>query len=180
MAKPPPQSGLVIRYDYLWIAEEREGREEGAKVRPCAIVVAVEGQGSGPQRVVVCGITHAPPSHEAAGIFIPRRVKAHLGLDDAPSWIVTSEVNLVDWDDPGIIPVAPGRWTYGFLPPALARAVRDRIMAQIESGAVPLVDRPKIERRRAKRGVEQALRRGRGAQNRFRPNQSFAMVIAGL
>jgi len=151
VAKPPPQSGLVIRYDYLWIADEREGREEGAKVRPCAIVVAVEAQASNPQRVVLCGITHAPPSDEAAGISIPPRVKAHLGLDDAPSWIVTSEVNLVEWDDPGIVPVAPGRWAYGFLPPALAMAVRDAVVVQMQRGALPLVDRPRIERRRAKR-----------------------------
>jgi hypothetical protein len=151
VAKPLPQSGLVIRYDYLWLAEEREGREEGAKVRPCAVVVVVAAQASDPQRVVVCGITHAWPTQEADGISIPPRVKVHLGLDDAPSWIVTSEVNLVDWDDPGIVPVAPGRWSYGFLPPSLATAVRERIMALIKGGGVPLVDRPKIERRRAKR-----------------------------
>ena len=41
MAKPDPQGGLVIRYDYLWVSEEGRGREVGAKVRPCAVVVAI-------------------------------------------------------------------------------------------------------------------------------------------
>jgi hypothetical protein len=151
VAKPDPQGGLVIRYDYLWVAADRQGREEGEKLRPCAIVVAVQAVAAEPLRVVVCGITHARPTHEAEGIRIPPPVKAHLGLDDEESWIITSEVNLVEWDDPGIVPVAPGRWAYGFLPPALAKAVRERIMAQMRRGALPLVDRPRIERRRARR-----------------------------
>jgi hypothetical protein len=150
VAKPEPQGGLVIRYDYLWVAEDRQGREEGAKLRPCAIVVAVQAMAAEPLRVVLCGITHARPT-DVEGIKIPPPVKANLGLDDEDSWIVTSEVNLVDWDDPGIVPVAPGQWAYGFLPPGLAKAVRERIVAQIKGGALPLVDRPKIERRRARR-----------------------------
>lgn len=151
MAKPAPQGGLVIRYDYLWLAEEREGREEGAKARPCAIVVNVQGVATEPLRVVVCGITHARPTDDAEGIRIPPAVKAHLGLDEEESWIITSEVNLIDWDDPGIVPVAPGQWAYGFLPPALANAARERIVAQMRRDALPLIDRPRIERRRAKR-----------------------------
>ena len=151
MPKPAPQGGLVIRYDYLWAAEERHGREEGAKLRPCAIVVAVQAMAADPLRVVLCGITHTRPTDEGEAIRIPPAAKAHLDLDAEESWIVTSEVNLVDWDDPGIVPVAPGQWAYGFLPPALARAVRERIVAQMRRGALPLVDRPKIEKRRAKR-----------------------------
>jgi hypothetical protein len=152
VTKPVPQGGLVIRYDYLWVAEEGQGREEGAKLRPCAIVVAVQAMAADPLRVVVCGITHARPKDEADGIRIPPPVKAHLGLDDEESWIITSEVNLVDWDDPGIVPVTPGgEWAYGFLPPTLAKAVRERILAQMRGGVLPLVDRPKIEKRRAKR-----------------------------
>ncbi len=150
MAKPAPQGGLVIRYDYLWLDEERAGREEGAKARPCAIVVAVQRVAADPLRTVVCGITHARPTDDE-GIRIPPAVKAHLGLDAEELWIITSEVNLVDWDDPGIVPVAPGKWAYGFLPPALAKAVRERIVAQMRRGILRLVDRPRIERRRAKR-----------------------------
>ena len=38
---PEPVPGLVIRYSYLWRREHLEGREEGRKDRPCAIVAAV-------------------------------------------------------------------------------------------------------------------------------------------
>jgi hypothetical protein len=39
MALPPPQPGQVIRYAYLWWNEARAGREDGAKDRPCGIVL---------------------------------------------------------------------------------------------------------------------------------------------
>lgn len=150
MAKPAPQGGLVIRYDYLWLSEERKGREEGTKLRPCAVVVAIDATPSEPLRVVLCGITHGAPADGDDAIRMPPAVKAHLNLDREESWIVTNEVNLVDWDDPGIVPVTPGgAWSYGLLPPALAKAVRDRIVAQARRGALPTIDRPRIEKRRA-------------------------------
>ena len=33
--------GLVLRYSYLWRAEQLRGREEGVKDRPCAVVMVV-------------------------------------------------------------------------------------------------------------------------------------------
>lgn len=98
--------GLVVRYDYLWRDEQQRGREEGAKHRPCAIVVAYRVDENGRQSVVLCPITHSPPRSTNDAIEIPARVKQHLGLDDAPSWIVTGEVNVVDWNDPGITPIS--------------------------------------------------------------------------
>lgn len=41
MTLPVPEPGLVIRYAYLWDREAREGRDEGSKDRPCAIVLVV-------------------------------------------------------------------------------------------------------------------------------------------
>ena len=38
MALPKPVAGLIIRYSYLWYREHLEGRDEGQKDRPCAIV----------------------------------------------------------------------------------------------------------------------------------------------
>jgi hypothetical protein len=39
VAFPSPRPGLVIRYAYLWQAKYRRGPEEGAKDRPCAVVL---------------------------------------------------------------------------------------------------------------------------------------------
>lgn len=41
MSLPRPQPGLVIRYAYLWKREYDQGRDEGSKDRPCAIVMTV-------------------------------------------------------------------------------------------------------------------------------------------
>jgi len=35
---PTPRPGLVIRYSYLWAREHDQGREEGVKDRPCAVL----------------------------------------------------------------------------------------------------------------------------------------------
>ena len=40
MTCPAAKPGLVIRYSYLWYREHLEGREEGQKDRPCAIIAA--------------------------------------------------------------------------------------------------------------------------------------------
>jgi hypothetical protein len=58
---PPPVSGLVIGYSYLWEAEFRAGREEGVKDRPCAIVIASRTE-EGDIVVTVAAITHSPPA----------------------------------------------------------------------------------------------------------------------
>lgn len=57
---PDPQPGLVIRYSYLWEREAREGREEGIKDRPCAIVLVARDE-NGQKRVQVLPVTHTPP-----------------------------------------------------------------------------------------------------------------------
>lgn len=146
MAKPEPTGGLVFRYDYLWADEEAEGREEGSKVRPCAVVVTLANG-----RVLACAITHTEPKHPTTGIEVPPRVKAHLGLDKERSWIITSEVNLVDWEDPGIEPLASGQWSYGSIPPELAQQVAQAIVGLHNARRLPLVNRPKIENARAVR-----------------------------
>jgi len=151
MPKPDPQGGLVIEYDYLWRSEERKGREEGSKERPCAVVVAVPSSENGSPRAIVCGITHSKPEPPSDGIELSARVKAHLGLDEERSWVITSEVNVVDWDDPGITLTPTGAWSYGYLPSALAEKIRDKVLTRHKEGRLPLVDRPRIEARRAKR-----------------------------
>jgi hypothetical protein len=143
LKKPEPVAGLVIRYDYLWRVEANRGRVDGAKDRPCAIVLATRHDVSGSCTVTLAPITHSPPTDPDDALEIPTAVKKALGLDGARSWIVVHEVNSVDWNDAGIIPLGKGRWHYGYLPPMLARALLDRIVARFRSNKLPIVDREK-------------------------------------
>lgn len=118
MAIPEPQPGLVISYSYLWRHEHATGREEGRKDRPSVIVLITQRESDDAVIVTALPITHSQPENPGFAVEIPSRVKRHLGLDDARSWIIVSEGNRFLW--PGYdlrqIP-ALGRYDYGFLPP---------------------------------------------------------------
>jgi hypothetical protein len=120
---PEPQVGLVISYSYLWTEEAAQGRVEGRKDRPCAIVLALEAEAEKGKfkRVAVAPITHTPPQDPNAAIEIPLRVKQHLGLDSERSWIVVSEFNVFTWPGYDLRPIKErdGRIDYGLLPPKL-------------------------------------------------------------
>lgn len=133
MDKPAPAQGLVIRYDYLWRDEANRGRAEGAKDRPCAIVLAITRNGA-TTRVLLAPITHTPPDNPGDAIEIPPRVKAALGLDRDRSWIITREFNSVAWSDPGITPATATGWAYGMLPARLVKAVVDSVLAHQQRG----------------------------------------------
>ena len=130
MSLPVPEPGLVIPYAYLWRREHRKGREEGRKVRPSVIMLAVQSPKDGAPRVTVAPITHTPPAKDGEAIEPPSRVKQVLGLDDDRSWIVLDEVNRFAWPGYDLRPV-PGtkdRFAYGFIPPKLYDAVIGRIL----------------------------------------------------
>ncbi len=127
MSLPIPEPGLVSPYAYLWRHEQRKGQEEGRKVRPSVIVLAVQSSKGGAPRVTVAPITRTPP---AKAIELPPRVKQALGPDDDRSWIVMDEVNHFAWPGYDIRPV-PGskdRFAYGFIPPRLYDTVIVRIL----------------------------------------------------
>jgi mRNA-degrading endonuclease toxin of MazEF toxin-antitoxin module len=117
---PIPERGPVLSYSYLWQSEHEHGLEEGKKDRPCVVILTVEIQ-AGRHLVTVAPITHSAPPSAGAGIEIPAATKRRLGLDEARSWIVVSEGNRLVWPGPDIRPIAPDRFDYGFLPPALFR-----------------------------------------------------------
>lgn len=131
MPLPTPEPGLVIPYAYLWRHEHRRGQEEGRKVRPAVVVLAVQSPKSSAPRVAVAPITHTPPAKDGEAIELPPRVKQALGLDDDRSWIVLDEVNRFTWPGYDIRPVpgAKDRFAYGFIPPRLYDLVVDRILA---------------------------------------------------
>ena len=128
MSLPKPEPGLVIRYSYLWLREHREGRDEGSKDRPCAIILALKDE----SQVLVVPVTHNPPETAAGAMELPLAVKQHLGLDSARSWIVFSESNLFRWPGPDLRRAAghgDSSVAYGVLPPKLFAELRRRFLA---------------------------------------------------
>ena len=144
MSLPKPEPGLVIRYSYLWHAEHREGREDGVKDRPCAIVLAVEGHGSNRPRVVVLPVTHTPPKDPALAIEVPPVTKSRLGLDADRSWIVLSESNEFFWPGPDLRRnkgKGDSSVAYGLLPPAFYAEIKRRFVALAEASKSVTVKR---------------------------------------
>lgn len=143
MSLPTPRPGLVIRYSYLWAREHDEGREEGVKDRPCAVLLATRSD-EGDLRVIVLPITHAPPGDPETAIEIPAATKRRLGLDDDQSWIVLSEGNAFAWPGPDLR-FAPGGGpesvALGFLPARLINAMRDRFLRLHERNKARFVPR---------------------------------------
>ncbi|MGH8219721.1 MAG: hypothetical protein ACREUT_14340 [Steroidobacteraceae bacterium] len=130
MSYPEPHPGLVIRYAYLWKREHDEGRVDGSKDRPCAIVLSILDEDE-EREILVLPITHSPPEHPDDAIEIPAATKDRLGLDSERSWIVLTEANVFVWPGPDLRPV-PGRDTstivYGPLPPRFFAHVRDKFL----------------------------------------------------
>ena len=127
---PVPQSGLVIRYSYLWESEAQQGREEGVKDRPCAIVLVVLREGEHPI-VRVLPITHTPPKDPADALEIPAVTKGRLGLDSERSWVVLTEANDFIWPGPDLRPAIVGDLdsvAYGFLPPKFMKVLIERLI----------------------------------------------------
>jgi hypothetical protein len=129
---PEPRPGLVIRYSYLWEREAREGREEGIKDRPCAIVLVLLREGEHPI-VRVLPVTHSPPADPADALEIPQATKQRLGLDSERSWVMLNEANDFIWPGPDLRAAVngdPSSVEYGMLPPRFWKALRDRLVAR--------------------------------------------------
>jgi len=140
---PDPRPGLVIRYSYLWRREQVAGREEGVKDRPCAIVLAIDGE-DGDKTVYVLPITHAPPDDPADGVELPRTTKARLGLDSERSWVVVSEGNSFIWPGPDLR-ARPGQGpessVYGMLSPTFFNIVKQRFVNSVRARRAGVVRR---------------------------------------
>jgi hypothetical protein len=133
---PEPVPGLVIRYSYLWYREHLEGREEGQKDRPCAIVAAIRSDEEGHTRVLVLPVTHSRPKPPTIAVEIPALVKDRLGLDMERSWVVISEWNEFVWPGPDLRRALGGdvrSVAYGMLPPGLFISIRDQFLALVRA-----------------------------------------------
>ena len=140
MSLPAPEVGLVVRYDFLWREEWEQGREHGRKDRPCAVVLLAEPADDGRRQVVVAPVTHRAPEPPGLGVAIPPRVARQLGLDHERSWVLSNHLNRFPWPE-GLTPAAPGRWSFGFLPPRLYDRLRERILQQARARTRQQVDR---------------------------------------
>ena len=115
------------------------------KDRPCAVVVVTKRSGAKMTTVIVAPITHTQPRDQTAAIPLPLPVKRSLGLDEAPSWIVTDDVNVFAWPGPDLRPVdraAGGRFAYGFLPRTLTEALIAAVRDQARRKRIKQTPRP--------------------------------------
>jgi hypothetical protein len=130
-----PERGSVIRYSYLWADENARGREEGRKDRPALVLALSIKEADGRAEVLVLAVTHTPPTEATDAVAFPLELKRRLGLDDVPSWIVTTEANAFLWPGPDVRPV-PGRTpttvVYGRVPNGLLREVARSYLANRE------------------------------------------------
>jgi hypothetical protein len=81
-------------------------------------------------------ITHRAPSGDTVGIEIPAKVRAAIGLDDAPSWVIVSDHNVDEWPNAGLAPI-PGRtgmFSYGFVPPGLFKQIKSKFLELADAG----------------------------------------------
>ena len=132
MSLPNPEPGLIICYSYLWCSEYEQGREEGVKDRPCAIVLTTQDE-EDDTIVTVVPITHVPPDQSKQAIEIPLPTKRRLGLDSERSWVLLTEINRFVWPGPDLRSISkkqPERFDYGFLPPSLFEKIKQGIRAQ--------------------------------------------------
>jgi hypothetical protein len=126
MALPEPKPGLVIRYDYLWADEAAAGRDSG-RDRPACLIAASDATAN-PRFVVILPITHSRP-HDDSAVEIPPKVRAAIGLDNAPSWVIVSEHNIDEWPNGlAAIPGRPGVFAYGFIPPGLFTQIKIKFL----------------------------------------------------
>ena len=112
------------------------GLDNARYPRPCAIILSHRRATDGLTIVMVAPITHSAPAPDELALEIPSRVKQHLGLDDAPSWVVTDEVNEFAWPGFDLAPNQEGEIAYGIPPPKLYNKIRDMVLESARSGGL--------------------------------------------
>lgn len=118
------------------------GASEGRKDRPTVIVLAARDEDHDTV-VYVAPITHVDPC-DALAVPLSEKVKRRLGMDAAPSWIVTAELNRFVWPGHDLRPISrrePDRFTWGYLPVDVFARVKLNLRAQARVGRVSTVRR---------------------------------------
>ena len=149
VALPIPVPGLVIRYAFLWRDEAARGIDEGAKDRPCAVVLVTQSDldptsGEHDLVVTVLPITHMPPAEPKLAVEVPAATKRRLGLDDNRSWIVVTDANRFVWPGPDLrfsIAGETSSCSYGLLPRGLFNEMREKFVAAVKASKSRAVKR---------------------------------------
>jgi len=141
MKYPKPQSGMVLNYRYLWRTEAEQGKVEGLKDRPCALILANQNT-EGKTTVTVCPVTHSQPYNVDEAVEIPRLTKKRLGLDGERSWVIVNEVNQFTWPGYDIQPIPHNdECIYGALPPKLFKQIKQCLSRIVRDKKIKFVDR---------------------------------------
>jgi hypothetical protein len=140
MAKQLPQPGQVIRYADLWWNEARLALEQGAKDRPCGIVLT-RLTNAGHVVAYVLPITHTALLKDEAGIEIPLATQRRLELDaERHGSLPQSSIG-----SPGPVltsgPPASGEYLYGYLPEKLMGLVLDQVRMHARNQRLKMVRR---------------------------------------
>ncbi|WP_066918824.1 hypothetical protein [Methylobacterium sp. CCH5-D2] len=137
-----PETGLVVRYSFLWPREHDHGEREGRKDRPVCLVVPVN---VGPGAVVVFPITTQEPLAGRFAVAVPETERRRLKLPgDRPCRIMLDEANSDVM--PGsfhLLPLGtrPLRYAYGRFSPAFMRLVLRTLADLIRAQWVRMVRR---------------------------------------
>lgn len=109
--------------------------------RPVLALAVVAG-GDGRLHVLAVPITHGRPHNPDHGVRLPDDLKRVLGLDEAPSWVITTEGAKFAW--PGAdVRLAPRRSSpfYGVVSPRFLRVVARSYQSNRAGGESVVLDR---------------------------------------
>ena len=87
------QSGTLVEYQFLWSHEADKGLVDGAKRRPCAIILRSTDPHS--DRIFLLPITTKEPLDSKPSIEIPELEARRMGLSETlRRWIILDEINV--------------------------------------------------------------------------------------
>lgn len=140
MTGPEFAAGQVVLYEYLWAREAESGQLHGRKERPCSVVISTTDRNGG-VRLFLAPVTHSPPADPDDAVEIPAEVKRRLGLDDAVSWVVLSELNTTLVPAPEFRMTPDRQWAFGYLPHGLLSKAVQAIRKNAARNKLSIVDR---------------------------------------
>lgn len=96
----------------------------------------------GRTELIVAPVTHSAPERPDEALELPSRVKRQLGLDQAQSWIVTTELNRFIWPGPDVR-MAPGKDSplYDAIPELLFDRLRASLASHVAAGRLKVTKR---------------------------------------